>query len=253
VGAQELKLPGEVKTLRFFSPLEMAIYKPEGNGPFPAVVLLHTCGGLSQHIRDWTKQALGRGYVVFVVDSFGPRGLKGCTPPTTSVERGTKDALDALAHLAKFDVVASGRVGLIGFSWGGDVALYEASQEMGTGSDPAGRCAASVALYPECVTPKGREHLRSRVERPLLVLMGELDNETPAADCVSRLDLKAQGAPVEWHVYPGTTHAWDKAENNGNTKQHVRGFVTYRYRSAAYEDSVRRAFDFLAARLHTGQ
>jgi hypothetical protein len=74
--------------------------------------------------------------------------------------------------------------------------------------------------------------------------MVKLDTETtPLADCMPLLEsLKERGAPVEWHVYPGTTHAWDKSENDGHSKQHWRGWVTYRYSKAATEDSVKRAF-----------
>jgi dienelactone hydrolase len=49
--------------------------KPEGKGPFPAVVLLHTCGGVKPHVSvDWPNYLTGLGHVVLTVDSFGPRG-----------------------------------------------------------------------------------------------------------------------------------------------------------------------------------
>ena len=63
--AWDLKFPEQAKSLGVFSALEMAIYKPEGAGPFPALLLMHTCGGLTQHIQEWTKRAMQRGYVVF--------------------------------------------------------------------------------------------------------------------------------------------------------------------------------------------
>jgi len=63
--ARDLKFPEQAKSLGVFSALEMAIYKPEGAGPFPALLLMHTCGGLTQHIQEWTKRAMQRGYVVF--------------------------------------------------------------------------------------------------------------------------------------------------------------------------------------------
>jgi hypothetical protein len=53
------------------------MFKPEGAGPFPALVMLPTCGGhLSRHVFDvWAKAALQRGYVVLVVDPLTPRGV----------------------------------------------------------------------------------------------------------------------------------------------------------------------------------
>ena len=77
----------------------MAIYKPEdaGSTPLPAIVIHHTCGGIRQEIRDWTKLFLAQGYVVFVLDSLGQRGIKSnCIPPNVvPTSRGVKDAFQA--------------------------------------------------------------------------------------------------------------------------------------------------------------
>lgn len=86
----DLTFPTEAKELSMFSPHGMAIFKPAGAGPFPAVVLHHSCGGIRTEIRDWARLALDRGYVVFVLDSLGPRGLKTNCFPT-----------DARAHLPR--------------------------------------------------------------------------------------------------------------------------------------------------------
>ena len=51
--------------------------KPGGDGPFPAVVLLHQCNGLNDAVgAQWAKRLVGWGYAVLRVDSFAPRGLK---------------------------------------------------------------------------------------------------------------------------------------------------------------------------------
>ena len=56
---------------------------PAGRGPFPAVVILHGCGGLSPQLERWSRWFADRGYVGMVVDSFGPRKVKGdCAPET---------------------------------------------------------------------------------------------------------------------------------------------------------------------------
>src|SRR2546428_838236 len=65
-------------------------YKPGGSGPFPAVVLLHGCEGVSENSRRWAQWLTEQGYVAVVVDSWTPRGLKEtCTftvedPPNTA-------------------------------------------------------------------------------------------------------------------------------------------------------------------------
>src|SRR5438552_17658276 len=72
----DLVFPRESKELGFFpSPVEMGIWKPKGEGPFPALIIVHTCAGLKQQqIGFWRKEAIRRGYAAFVLDSFGPRG-----------------------------------------------------------------------------------------------------------------------------------------------------------------------------------
>ena len=56
---------------------------PPAPGPVPAIVLAHTCGGVSPHTEVWGKLLVSWGYVVLAPDSFGPRGVKAvCATPT---------------------------------------------------------------------------------------------------------------------------------------------------------------------------
>jgi poly(3-hydroxybutyrate) depolymerase len=52
------------------------LYRPSGAGPFPAIVLAHTCGGVSEHTNVWGNLLASCGYVVVAPDSFGPSGVK---------------------------------------------------------------------------------------------------------------------------------------------------------------------------------
>ncbi len=253
----DLKFPEEAKELSFFSPLTMAIYRPTGPGPFPALVLVHTCGGLHPEIRDWTKLALERGYVVFVMDSLSQRGIKdGCSPASWVLPfRGAKDALQAREHLRKFAFVDQDSVALAGFSWGAMVGLAVSSGAIASQLSSS-RYGAVVSFYPICYFPgngqfQAVEWLRAEVDKPLLVLMGDQDTEAPPAECVSRLEkLTQKGAPVEWHVYPATTHCWDCSSLNNFSKTDWLGNrVVYRYDSQVTQDSAERMFAFLAKHL----
>ena len=117
-----------------------------------------------------------------------------------------------------------------------------------------------MAFYPGCFTIRpptsaAYEILDRDVDRPLLVLMGERDVETPPSDCVSRLEAaKAGGAPVEWHVYPEATHCWDCRNLDGFRKVDFRGTsVEYRYDTAVTDDSARRMFAFLERAMPAGR
>jgi dienelactone hydrolase len=255
----DLTFPAEIiefKELSFFSFPSMAIYKPDGAGvgPFPAVVLHHSCGGLRSEIITHAKQFLAQGYVVFVLDSLGPRWLKTTCFPNDkmTISRGTKDAFQALSHLKKFPLVDSSRVAHLGFSWGGIVGLMLSSQEVASVLSTGERYAGVVSYYPMCFSPPranspaSYEFLRPDVDKPLLVLMGDLDNETPPSDCTPRIDsLKAKNAPVESHLYPEATHCWDCISLNNQRKVDFKGnTIVYRYNKAVTEDAAKRTFEF---------
>ena len=53
--------------------IEGKLYKPDGRGPFPALVLLHGCQGVVRQTQTWAHWLRERGYVALVMDSFGPR------------------------------------------------------------------------------------------------------------------------------------------------------------------------------------
>jgi dienelactone hydrolase len=83
-------------------------------------------------------------------------------------------------------------------------------------------------------------------DRPLLMLMAEQDIEAPPSLCFPLLEqMKRQGKPVEWHIYPNTTHAWDKAEHHGHVFQLNSGeTMTYRYDVGVALDATRRMIEF---------
>ena len=94
--------------------------KPDGAGPFPAVIGLHGCAGM----HDTTKQRLADdlvswGYVILLVDSFATRGIEqACTGGSFFARAGKRpsDAYGALAFLARQSFVDPQRVAAVGFS-----------------------------------------------------------------------------------------------------------------------------------------
>lgn len=267
---QPLEFPAQAEVFSDASRLRMALYKPAGTGRFPAIVISPTCGGFygrneRAELLDWAKRAIARGYAVLLLDHFTQRGISNnCTLPNMNTLQGLKDASAALAHLAKFPEIDAERVGLIGFLRGAIVGLWASSRGAAvTHGDPVRRFRAIASFYPLCRfggmgARAPNEYLRNEIifvrddlDRPLLVLMGKLDNETPPADCTPRLEaLKARNLPVEWHVYPKTTHCWDCSSLDGLTKQDFRGnWVHYRHSIKTTEDSGRRTFEFFDTHL----
>lgn len=238
--------------------------KPAGSGPFPAVVLLHSCAGVksSPSLFDWASRLTAEGYVALVVDSNEPRGVtNNCIPipgrpSAVSVADVAADAFAALAHLRRLPFVDGDRVGVMGFSYGAMAALRTASASYARG----GRFRAAVAFYPQCTgdhpIPYVRENLNNLyndIVTPLLILMGELDDETPPSTCVPMAEkLRKAGKPVAWKVYPGTTHAFDVAAFGLQpfiSHAGIRGTFVYKYNPEATEDAAREVRALFARHL----
>lgn len=239
---------------------QMAVYKPEGNGPFPAIVLGTTCAGVGAHLTYWIQHGVQAGYVMMVVDSLNQRGesnICGRRSRITFLE-GVKDALDALEHLGKLPYVDKNRVAYWGYSWGGGVAYLLASQNFAAVNriqNPSRtRFAAIVGFYPVCYHPAwgtvpSTSFMRPDTDRPILSLFAEEDHEEPVSECVRRLeDLRQKGAPVTWHVFPKTAHAWDQPAISGvfTKMPWMDAGGQFRYDAEVTEQSRLRAFDFLA-------
>ncbi len=264
--AEDLKFPTEESTFSAFARPQMALYKPDGPGPFPALVLLHQCGGLGSgrwqnlSMLDWARQGVAQGYVVLLVDALGPRNVDSvCMGPKSGVHfgRGAKDAYQAAEHLRTLPYVDPQRIGLAGYSWGAMVGLLASSKSVA--QQVKTPFSAIVAFYPGCFTLRPAngspyELIRPDIGTPLLVLMGAEDTETPAAECVQKLEpVRASGAPIEFHVYPDTTHCFDCKNLDGFTKTDSRGNrVLYRYSETITTDAGKRMFAFLGTRLGSG-
>lgn len=104
------------------------LYRPNGPGPFPAVVMLHGCSGLltrsgkiASNARFWAEHLRAHGYVALLVDSFTPRGIdEVCTGRhnLSVVHDRANDARSALQFVRQHADVQADRVGLAGWSNG---------------------------------------------------------------------------------------------------------------------------------------
>ena len=177
---------------------------PSGKGPFPAVVLMHGCGGLAtaRNITEWAGWFNSRGYAALAIDSFTGRGISNvCSGgyaggPAGSFSR-VPDARAALKYLTDNPMIDSKRVVLVGFSHGGLTVL------MATLERPIIPYAAVIAFYPYC----SGTGTSNGFTVPTLILIGEKDDWTPADGC-KVLAHDAKG-PIELHVYPGAYHGFD--------------------------------------------
>jgi len=261
--ARDLELPTEPSPIAAATLPRMALFKPDGAGPFPALVLLHQCGGLrsgngrwqNMSMLDWAREAVGRGYVVLLLDALEQRGADTlCKGPKNDIfpSRGIRDALQAAAYMRSLPYVDPRRVAYAGYSWGAGVGLAVSSRQSAQTLGIAERYNAVVSFYPPCVyNPKtGAPYttILKGIDSPLLVLLGGKDTETPPNECSDRLKpAQEAGEPVHWHLYSEATHCWDCKNLHGFKKVDAfRGAdVEYLYDEAVTRDSAKRMFEFI--------
>lgn len=236
------------------------LYAPEGTGPFPAAVLSHTCGPLRQHIFEWAQRFLAAGYSVLVVDHLGPRRMNSnCAPNfSVSVTEYAQDAVAAMRHLRSMPFVDGKRIVLMGFSYGAMAGLRAASEGFRAKHLGGERFAAIISLYPWCnqqAGPRHRDHqwnFYDDTNIPLLLLLGGDDDEADPRSCIDKAkENAAKGMPVEFTVFPGTTHAFDHSlmADKPVVSQQGGRTVTYRYNRESVEAAWKLTLGFLARHL----
>jgi dienelactone hydrolase len=202
----EITFPDAEGTLQ----LRGHLYRPDGLGPFPAVVMLHGCAGIRPRLHQWGHTLQQWGYVALLVDSFTPRSQTNMCDDVFRVDpqyARMPDAYAAKAYLVRQPFVDAQQIALMGWSHGGWTTLYAVDTIYLSGIR-AMPFQAAVAFYPWCVPQL------HQLNAPLLILIGEADDWTPASRCQDMLiqserlgGKTAYGVTLQ--VYPGAHHAFD--------------------------------------------
>ena len=199
--------------------LHGTLYRPEGDGPFPAVVAMHDCGGLirrpamqAQLYSEWANLLVGKGFVVLFPDSFGSRGLgPQCREANRKVHARRERVADANAArrwLQTQSYVKADHISLLGWSNGGVAALWTV-RPTAAPHDGGADFRSAVAFYPSC--RRLRETAWS-ARVPTLILIGSADDWTPATACQQMVaGARGRSARAEIVVYPGAYHEFDRA------------------------------------------
>lgn len=230
---------------------------PEGNGPFPAVLLMHACFGNLGHVDRWARTLQSRGYVAVVINSMAARGLDGhfdnvavCSGLVLRPADRARDITIAIEKLGRLERVDSRRIALVGFSHGGWTVLEYLGRpggaDLGEAATRARESVRSVAVvYPYCGGDVEAGLDRWPRDVHLLMLLAENDRTVGTARCERvASEQTARGYDVSLHVYPGVEHGYDVAP------ELVWGHEE-RYDEAAAADTQIRILEFLAQTLRT--
>lgn len=212
VAPEAIEIPTDDK------PLQALLYRPDGAGPFPAIVALHGCDGLKSRygflrrsVDDWGRRLSGSGFVVLFPDSYASRGLAHqCSSKVPRIRPDRERVADVRAArdwLQQQDFIRKDRISLLGWANGGITTLWAVRPNLEPGDDrPDFRSAA--AFYPGC-RRLGDTAWSTRI--PTLVLIGALDDWAPAKHC-EQMVAGARGRSAQAVIvkYKGAHHGFDQ-------------------------------------------
>ena len=180
--------------------------------PYPVVVILH--GSRGRGIQEWgySKHLLDSGIAVFAIDSFAPRGEYNTSVDQSLVSETSmlQDAFSALNRLSSDPRIDRERIGILGFSKGGVVAVYSALERINLAMAKDGnRFAAHIAYYPWC----GIQMMAPKTTgMPILIQTGKDDTITPVALCqelAAQLRQVDRKSDIEVIAYENARHGFD--------------------------------------------
>ena len=179
------------------------LVQPAGDGPFPAVVVIHENRGLNPHIEDVARRAAVAGFLALAPDGLSPvGGYPGNDDDGRTLQRSLEPArLDQdminSARFLKAHELSNGRLGATGFCWGGGMTNRLAVE---LGSD----LQAGVPFYGASAAPEDA----SRIEAALLVVYASQDPRINAMWPAYQAALDEQGVTYEMEMYEGTLHGF---------------------------------------------
>lgn len=178
------------------------IARPEGNGPFPGVVVIHEIYGLNDNIKDIAERFATEGYVALAVDLFGERNRALCmfnilrSQLFSPLENGgIRELKSALTYLEEQPGVDAKRIGAIGFCMGGGIAIAWATSD--------NRLQAIAPYYG--TNPRPLEAVKR-----LCPVVGSYPEKDFTAGAARKLDTELTKNNIEHDIkiYPGAQHSF---------------------------------------------
>ncbi len=203
--------PGAEETVTFKSGAETVsafVARPDGPGPFPAVIVLHEWWGVDGWIKDQTRALAREGYVALALDLYRGKVTANAEEAHqlmmgTPIDRQTRDMKAALGYLKGRKDVVPAKIGTVGWCMGGRNALTLAVEEP--------TLAAAVVYYGALPTDPVAI---AKIKAPMLGNFGG-DDEGPSPAQAREFEAAAKkaGKTFDLKVYAGAPHAFANPNN----------------------------------------
>ena len=187
--------------------LKGLLTKPQGKGPFPAIVMLSGGRGFHEAHNKWIERFVSWKYVILQVETLSSRGLSNIFEgvgilPTISPREAAQDAYDAKAYLSGLPFVNRNQIVIVGWFFGGWAILYAIDADPSLSiQNRGGPFRAAIAFDPLCDKPL------MDFDAPLLILHGELDDWHPVSRC--RVIEGRSNHEIILKTYPGAYMGFD--------------------------------------------
>jgi len=241
-----LAFAGESVTFKWTSKTEQPfmlkgiLTKPQGKGPFPAIVMLSGGRGFRDAHNKWIERFVSWKYATLQVETLSSRGRSnifegGGSWPTLSPRDAAQDAYDSKAYLSGLPFVDRNRVVLIGWAFGGWAVLPAIDPSIPI-QNRGSSFRAAIAFYPICDQPL------MDFDAPLLILHGQLDDWHSAARC--RVIEGRSNHEIILKIYPGAYMSFDFEGVDETDSGH-----RLLYDPVAAADAIEQVKDFLQKHL----
>ena len=207
--------------------LEGYIARPEGDGPFPGIVVIHEIYGLNENMKDITRRFAAQGYVALAVDLFAGRNRAVCMFRVmgglllNSLHNSTiTDLNETLTFVSEQPGVDDARLGAVGYCMGGSFAIAWACTD--------DRLKAIAPYY--AMNPRPLEAVARLC--PVVGSYPGSDFTTPHGQKLD-VELERNNVPHDIKIYPGAKHSFfnDTSRN---------------YNEAAAQDTWERVLEFFS-------
>ena len=183
----------------------------QGSGKRPTMILMHGSGGIGANVPFWVRHFNAMGINTVTIDGMTGRGLTGVGDKQTVLGRLNfiLDIYRTMEVIGRHPRVDTGKVALMGFSRGGQAALYASLARFHRQWNKSGiDLAAYIPFYPDCATTYQGD--TETTGKPIRIFHGTPDNYNPVATCKSYVArLRDAKRDIELAEYPHAPHGFD--------------------------------------------